>query len=223
MQFRVDQPQYQGPIDLLTSLSHERDLPLESISLAEIVRSYRQQLRLRDDVHLSEVGDFVLLEARLIRLKAAWQRMVPEMPDEEQEPAVFGSRDPAAAKGARFLRSRAAIGILMHPAAMPLSNYPREAIVEAMQRLQRRAETRIGRRLRLRAAPRLQFRRVLSWLRQALRRGERVEVAGIERPRGERVLEFIAALELGRLGEALIDQEHFFAPIYIVRRDADLG
>lgn len=222
MQFRVDQRDYQGPLDLLASLSIDRDLPLDSISLAEIARRYREGLG-RGDLSLAEVGDFALLEARLIRLKAAWQRLLPDVPEEDGEAAAEPVRDAGALAVLRFLQSRRRQAEYLHPAARMLANYPPEALIQALERIDRRAVQRIGRRVRLRAAPRVQFRRVLLWLRQALRSGQRVEVAAPLRSRGERVLELLAALELTRLGEAEIEQSRLYAPIFITRRGADIG
>lgn len=223
MQFRVNQPEYQGPLELLTSLSIERDLPLDGISLAEIARCYRGALREAGAVPLSEVGDFALLEARLIRLKAAWRRPLLELPEDDAGLAEMPGRDGGLAPWTRFLRARQSRALFLHPARAPLATYPKEAIAEAIERLERRARTRIGHRARLRAAPRVQLRQVLAGLRRALLERGRIEVAAAGSSRGARVLELVAALELTRLGEAAIEQERFCRPLYLSRRGARSG
>lgn len=225
MQFRVNLPQFQGPLELLTSLSIERDLPLDGISLAAIAHAYRTALRApaAGGVPLSEVGDFALLEARLIRLKAGWRRPGPELPEEDLAGEQTPRRDGELVQAALFLRSRLSRALFLHPAHAPLATHPVQAIAEAMERIDRRAKTRIGRRARLRAAPRVQFRQVLAGLRQALRERGRIEVAAWGSSRGARVLELVAALELTRLGEATLEQEQFLRPIYISRRGAERG
>ncbi len=222
MEFRVQQERYQGPLELLVSLCLDRDLPLPEISLSRIAKAFQEELRGVQDVPLGEVGDFAVLSARLIRLKAAWQRGEFDLDQEDEQAATLPSAQdaPEVRTGVPFLRARQRQAVFRHPVRAPLASYPPIALVEAMERVARRAR-RIGRRTRLRARPRLAFRRVLQGLRQALRSERRLRIAGPDRSRSQGILEVLGALELTRLGEAGIDQERLYGPLYLVAREAD--
>ncbi|MDA8345820.1 MAG: hypothetical protein M0Z66_10090 [Thermaerobacter sp.] len=222
MEFRVQQERYQGPLELLVSLCLERDLPLPDISLSRIARAFQEEIRGAEDLPLADVGDFAVLSARLIRLKAAWQRGEWNLDDDDEEAAtVPRAQDaPEVQIGVPFLRRRVRQAVFRHPARAPLASYPPIILVEAMERVQRRAR-RLGRRARLKTRPRLAFRRVLQTLRRALREERRLRIAAPERTRREGILEVLGALELTRLGEAGIDQERLYGPLYLVAQEEE--
>ncbi len=223
MQFRVVQDAYQGPLDLLLRLSLERDLPLPEISLATITREYRQSIKAASEVALGDVGDFAVLSARLLRLKAGWRRHVAEELEEAEE--LPGEQDAAQALTAavEFLRARMRQPLFAREVARPLAGCDPEELLLAWDRLRRRA-ARLGRRARLRPKAQIPFRRVLGALRRELRQQGRLRIAAPSRPRREAVLELLGALELTRLGEAGLEQERWTDPLYLVaREEADDG
>lgn len=223
MQFRVVQDAYQGPLDLLLRLSLERDLPLPEISLAAIAREFRQGIRQASEVPLGDVGDFAVLSARLLRLKAGWRRHVAEELEEAEEiPVEIGSA-PEMAAAVEFLRRRMREPLLAREVPRPLASCDPADLMEAWDRLRRRA-ARLGRRARLRPRAQIPFRRVLGALRRELRQQGRLRIAAPTRPRREAVLELLGALELTRLGEAGLQQERLMDPLYlVVREEADDG
>ncbi len=222
MDFRVEQERYQGPLELLVSLCLERDLPLPEISLARIARAFQEELRGAEDLPLGEIGDFAVLSARLIRLKAGWQRGEFDLSDEDGDAsAIPQAQDaPEVQVGVPFLRARARRAVFLHPVRAQLASYPPIVLVEAMDRVRRRAR-RIGRRARLRQRPRLAFRRVLIDLRRALRVERRLRIAAPGRPQRDGILEILGALELTRLGETSIEQERLYGPLYLVAREEE--
>lgn len=223
MQFRVSQDAYQGPLDLLLRLSLERDLPLPEISLAIIAREFRQALREYAEVPLGDVGDFAVLSARLLRLKAGWRRHVADELEEAEELAIEAGSDPEISAGVEFLRRRMREPLLPRQVQRPLASCDPGELLAAWDRLQRRA-ARLGRRTRLRPKAQIPFRRVLAALRRELRQQKRLRIAPPERTRREAVLELLGALELTRLGETGIEQERLTDPLYlVVREEADDG
>ncbi len=224
MEFRVQQERYQGPLELLVSLCLERDLPLPEISLSRIVRAFQEELRGAQDLPLTDVGDFAVLSARLIRLKAAWQRGEYDIAEDDEQAATLPSAQDAleVQVGVPFLRARARQAVYRHPVRAALAQYPPIALVEAMERIVRRSR-RIGRRVRLRQRPRMAFRRVLLELRRALRSQRRLRIAAPGSTRGQGILEVLGALELTRLGEAGIEQSALYSPLYLVAREGEHG
>jgi chromatin segregation and condensation protein Rec8/ScpA/Scc1 (kleisin family) len=223
VQFRVVQDAYQGPLDLLLRLALERDLPLGEISLAAIARDYRRELGQSRDVPLGEVGDFAVLQARLLHLKAGWRRHVAEELEEAEAVAAAAGVGQEMAAAVAFLRSHMREPLFARQVARPLAACDPAELFAAWQRINRRARV-LGRRARLRPKPQIPFRRVLHALRRELRKEGRLRIAAPGRSRPEAVLELLGALELTRLGEAGIEQEHLQAPLYLVgREEADDG
>ncbi len=223
MQFRVVQDAYQGPLDLLLRLSLERDLPLPDISLSAIAREYRQILRSAPEVPLGDVGDFAVLSARLLLLKAGWRRHVAEELEEAEEIAPRGGGMPELAAALLFLQSRMREPLFARQVLRPLASHDPEQLLLAWDRLSRRA-ARLGRRARLKPKAQIPFRRVLVVLRRELRQQGRLRIAAPSRPRREAVLELLGALELTRLGEAGLEQRQLTDPLYLIRREeADDG
>lgn len=223
MQFRVAQEAYQGPLELLLRLSLERDLPLPEISLAEIARSFRQELRGERDLSLSEVGDFAVLAARLLRLKAGWRRYVAEELEEADDLPAVGGSGASLASAVLFLRQRMGQPLFARLVARPLAKVDPQELLLAWDRLTQRSR-RLGRRTRLRPKAQVPFRRVLHALRRELRIQGKLRIAPPDRARREAVLELLGALELTRLGEAGLEQERLIDPLYlVVREEADDG
>jgi len=217
MQFRVAQDAYQGPLDLLLRLALERDLPLPEISLARVAQEFRQDLREHGDLPLHEVGDFAVVAARLIRLKAGWRRFLePEEDDPEAAPERPGAR--SYAPGVDFLRGHMGQMLLARDVPRELRDYPPEELLEAFRRMRARVR-RLARRPRLRPKSQIPFRRVLAALRRRLRESGRVPIAQRGSARPQAVLELLGALELTRAGEAGLDQAAFNAPLFLVAGD----
>lgn len=223
VQFRVVQDAYQGPLDLLLRLSLERDLPLPEISLAAIAREFRQGLRESEELSLGDVGDFAVLSARLLRLKAGWRRHVAEELEEPETAAAAPGPDAGILAAVDFLRRRMREPRFARAVPRQLAPGDSAELVEAWLRLQRRA-ARLGRRARLRPKAQMPFRRVLAALRRELRKEGRLRIAAPERTRREAVLELLGALELTRLGEAGIEQAGLLDPLYLIgRQEAEDG
>ncbi len=223
MQFRVVQEAYQGPLDLLLRLSLERDLPLPDISLAAIAREYSQSIKASPELQLGDVGDFALLSARLLRLKAGWRRHVAEELEEADELAASSEPTLEFTAAVAFLRGRMREPLFARDVPHPLASCDIAELTEAWNRLLRRA-ARLGRRTRIRPKGQIPFRRVLGVLRRELRREGRMRIAAPTRPRREAVLELLGALELTRLGEAGLEQAMLTDPLYLIaREEADDG
>src|SRR4051794_8618974 len=69
-ELELDLDAFEGPFDLLLSLVLRDELPLRELDLAEIVVAFVERLAERDELDLEACGEFLVLIAALLELKA---------------------------------------------------------------------------------------------------------------------------------------------------------
>ncbi|HZO95880.1 MAG TPA: segregation/condensation protein A [Gaiellaceae bacterium] len=231
-ELELDLDAFEGPFDLLLSLVLREELPLAEVDLAGIVVAFVERLAERDELDLDACGEFLVLIAALLELKARFL-----FPEEEAELAELEPEEAAeelARRLAEYRRAKEAAawlaGRLAEPryfrlGPAPLAPAPPEPAF-ASQRPERLAEV-----LRLLAVPppepstahmALRFPPVAQFLerwRSLLARRSRLDfeegVAGLSRI--EVAVAFLALLELRKAGEVAVSQAAPFAPIRISR------
>ena len=228
----LDLDAFEGPFDLLLSLVLREELPLAELDLAQIVVAFVERLAEREELDLEACGEFLVLFAALLELKARGL-----FPDEEAELAELGPEEAAeelARRLAEYRRAKEAAVWLVERLAAPryfrlgpaaLAPKPPESQF-ASQEPERLAEV-----LRLLAVPppepstahmALRFPPVAQFLerwRSLLSRRSRLdfdqETAGFSRI--ELAVAFLALLEMRKAGEVALSQAGPFAPIRISR------
>ncbi len=83
MPYRVKLEAFEGPLDLLLFLIKKSEVEIYDIPMAEITQQYLEYLDIITSLDLEGAGDFILLAATLIRIKA--QMLLPKPPLEEGE------------------------------------------------------------------------------------------------------------------------------------------
>src|ERR687888_563267 len=206
-ELELDLDAFEGPFDLLLTLVLKEELDLAEVDVAAIVVRFVNRLAEREELDLDACGEFLVLVAALLELKARGL-----FPDEEAELAELEPEEAAEELARRLAEYRRA----------------KEAAAWLAERLEavRRARAAGPRAvslapLELRFPPVSQF---LSRFRAVLRR-RRVfdldaEVQGMSRI--EQAVAFLALLELRRAGDAALEQAAPFGPIR-VRRTAVEG
>jgi segregation and condensation protein A len=76
---------FEGPLDLLLYLVKKSDMEIAEIPLAQITTEYLQYLGLMKELNLDIAGDFMVMAATLMQLKARMLLPSPE-PEEEEGP-----------------------------------------------------------------------------------------------------------------------------------------
>src|SRR6185437_5416227 len=69
-ELELDLDAFEGPFDLLLSLVLREELPLAELDLAQIVVAFVERLAERDELDLEACGEFLVLFAALLELKA---------------------------------------------------------------------------------------------------------------------------------------------------------
>lgn len=85
MPYRVQLEKFEGPLDLLLFLIRKNEVDIYDIPIAEITQQYLAYLEILEFLDLENAGEFILMAATLIRIKA---KMLLPRPESEEEEAV---------------------------------------------------------------------------------------------------------------------------------------
>jgi segregation and condensation protein A len=232
-ELELDLDAFEGPFDLLLTLVLKEELDLAEVDVAGIVLAFVERLAERDELDLEACGEFLVLVAALLELKARGL-----FPDEEAELSELEPEEAAeelARRLAEYRRAKEAAVWLaerleaesdrffrLGPA--PLAPRPErrlapqetDSLATALRALAVEPPSVSLAHLELRFPPVAQF---LQRFRAVLSR-RRVfdldaEVEGMSRI--EQAVAFLALLELRRGGEVALEQAAPFAPIRVRR------
>jgi segregation and condensation protein A len=238
-ELELDLDAFEGPFDLLLTLVLKEELDLGEIDVAGIVVAFVERLAEREQLDLEACGEFLVLVAALLELKA--RHLFPE---EEAELAELDPEEAAeelARRLAEYRRMKEAAAWLSDRLAAERDRYfrlgPAPLAPRPERQLAPQEPAQLAAALRalaveppqvslehmaLRFPPLSQF---LERFRAVLRRRSRVdfdqEVVGLSRV--EQAVAFLALLELRRTGEVAIEQAAPFAPIRISRLHVERG
>jgi segregation and condensation protein A len=231
----LDLDAFEGPFDLLLTLLLKDGLEPKDVDLAAVVVAFVETLADRSELDLDVCGEFLVLIAALLELKARHL-----FPDEEAELADLEPEEAAeelARRLAEYRRMKEAAAWLTERLAAERDRYFRLGPAPLAPALERRLAPQQA--LALAAALRglaaeppkvslshmaLRFPPVSQFLerfRALLGRRRRFdfdsEVAGLSRI--EQAVAFLALLELRKSGEIALSQAAPFAPIRVSRPD----
>jgi segregation and condensation protein A len=236
-ELELDLDAFEGPFDLLLTLVLREELEPAEVDIAAIVVAFVERLRARGELELDACGEFLVLIAALLELKAR-----ALFPDEEAELAELEPEEAAeelARRLAEYRRMKEAAAWLSERLQGERDRFFRTGPAPLAPRPERALAPQDANRLAaaLRAlaeAPpevslahmSLQFPPVSQFLerfRAVLRRRTRFDLdAEIgDLPRVEQAVAFLALLELRKTGEIALEQAAPFAPIRISRREAE--
>lgn len=232
-ELELDLEAFEGPFDLLLALVLRDELDLGEVDVAGIVLAFLERLAERDELDLDACGEFLVLVAALLELKAR-ALLTGEDPDlEDLDPAEAAAElarrladyrrikeaaawlvDRLDAEGDRYFRLGPA------PLAPKIERRlaPQEpaALAATIRALAAEPPTVSLAHLELRFPPVEQF---LGRFRSLLSRRTRfdfdTEVVGLTRV--EQAVAFLALLELMKAGEIELSQAAPFAPIRVQR------
>jgi segregation and condensation protein A len=236
-ELELDLDAFEGPFDLLLSLILREELDLAEIDVAGIVIAFVERLLERDELDLDACGEFLVLVAALLELKARGL-----FPEEEAELAELEPEEAAqelARRLAEYRRMKEAAAWLSDRLEAERDRFfrigPSALAPKPERRLAQQDPGQLATVLRalavepppvslshmaMRFPPVAQF---VERFRALLRRRRTIdfdsEVAGLERV--EVAVAFLALLELRKAGEIALDQPAPFAPIRISRADSE--
>ncbi len=247
MSYQVKLEVFEGPFDLLLGLITRRKLDVTEVDLAEITGDFLAHLGDQiDDLDLDTATRFLIVAATLVELKAA--RLLPADEQRELEDLLGEARDVLYARLLEYRAFRDVARILSHRLIRHEAVLPRDVPLEPwIQRLTPEVPLPIDAvglagLAAAATAPVPEPEVDLSHIRRTYLTIREAAVAVLEAlagPGGEasfrdlvderededRVVFFLALLELFKLGHVDLEQPHATSPLQIARREggADLS
>jgi segregation and condensation protein A len=233
----LDLDTFEGPFDLLLTLVLREELALGEVPVAEIVLAYVDRLAERERLDLEGCGEFLVLVASLLELKA--RELFPDEDVDLSELSPEEAADELARRLEEYRRIKLAstwltqrletesdryfrIGPapLQPQAERPLPDGRPEQLASAMRTLAKEPPQLSLAHMGLRFPP---IERFLERFRAVLRRRSAfmldAELDGLSRL--EQAAAFLAVLELRKANEVRIEQAAPFAPIRVSRPDLE--
>jgi len=234
-ELELDLDAFEGPFDLLLTLVLREEIDLAEIDVAGIIVAFIERLAEREELDLEACGEFLVLVAALLELKAR-----ALFPEEDAELSELEPEEAAAElarrlaeyrrmkEAAAWLRGRLDDGRFFRIGPAPLAPRPErklapqdpEQLAQVIRLLAVEPPQVSLTHMALRFPPVTQFiERFRALLRRRTLFDFDQEVAGLERV--EIAVAFLALLELRKSGEISIQQAAPFAPIRIARADVE--
>lgn len=240
MSYQVKLEVFEGPFDLLLHLIAKRKVDVTEVDLAEITSDFLASLEGIDDLDLETATRFLVVAATLIELKAA--RLLPSDEAEELEDLLGEARDLLYARLLEYRAFRDAGHLLRELFEANEGYVGRDVDLDPeLKKLIPDAPLPVdaeglARMAALATSPKPEARVDLSHIRKSyisIRDAARLVLQEIPSPgatqtfqalvrhygRGDRVVFFLALLELYKLGHLDLVQEHFRSEIEVSRRE----
>jgi segregation and condensation protein A len=235
-ELELDLEAFEGPFDLLLALVLRDELDLAEVDVAGVVLAFLERLAERDELDLDACGEFLVLVAALLELKARALLAGEEADLEDLDPAA--AAEELARRLAEYRRIKEAAAWLAERLEAERGRFfrlgPAPLAPEPERRLEQQDPAALAAALRALAAEppavslahlELRFPPVelfLGRFRGLLTRRRRFdfdsEVEGMTRV--EQAVAFLALLELRKGGEIELSQAAPFAPIRVQRNAA---
>jgi segregation and condensation protein A len=236
-ELELDLDAFEGPFDLLLALVLREELDLGEVDVSGVVLAFVERLAQRDELDLDACGEFLVLVAALLELKARSLLADEDADLEDLDPAV--AAEELAQRLAEYRRIKEAAAWLAERLEAEQSRFFRLGPAPFAPRPERQLAPHdpleLGAALRALAAEppavslahlELRFPPVEQFLgrfRSLLARRSRfdfdTEVEGMTRV--EQAVAFLALLELRKAGEIGLSQAAPFAPIHAQRNEAE--
>src|SRR6186713_3112813 len=228
---------FEGPFDLLLTLVLREELDLAEIDIAGIIVAFIELLASRDQLDLEACGEFLVLVAALLELKA--RALFPEEAAELSELEPEAAAEELARRLAEYRRMKEAAVWLLERLGSERHRFFRLGPAPLAPKLERELAPQdpatLGAAIRALAVPpptvslghmALRFPPVSQFLERfrALLSRRRLfdfdtEVEGLSRV--EQAVALLALLELRKAGEISLSQAQPFAPIRVSRAESE--
>jgi segregation and condensation protein A len=229
---RVELPAFTGPMDLLLHLIQREEIEITDIPIARITREYLDTLELMRELDLEVAGEFLVLAATLMRIKAR-MLLPPAITEEEEEDPREGlvrqlleyRRFKSAAGDLerleterRFLFDRGAPAQLEDPQDGELQPVSLFRLLDALKNVLQRSVPPIVHTI---TAEPISLEEAIAVIRGQLTLGKSAlfeEVLAAFVTRLEKITAFLGLLELLKQEHIIVAQEELFGPIWITWR-----
>jgi segregation and condensation protein A len=230
VEYTVRLERFEGPLDLLLFLIKKEEINIYDIPIAQITQQYLDYIRMMEFLNLELAGEFLVMAATLMRIKA--RLLLPRQPDqieEEDDP-----RQELVQQLLEYQKFKAAATRLetmeyqrrlLHlrpespegPGVVDLEcAYSLFDLIAAFKKILDKAEVRC---LEVKAEE-LSIEDKIGFLKGRLEEAEVLAFADLfdpSSPKADMIVTFLALLEILRLGFATVKQTKAFGEIWIHR------
>jgi segregation and condensation protein A len=225
-------PRFEGPLDLLLHLIKRDEIDIYDIPIAHITRQYLETIELMRALDLDVAGEFLVMAATLMRIKAKMLLPLPRSDEEEDEGDPReelvqrlleyrlykeASETLKSQEGERRgLFERGQVPTEDEVGPLPLAPATLFDLLEALNRVLSRRPERVVYEVRTEA---YDIEDKMSFIARTVAEDGRLlfsTLMGRTRVRMEIVVSFMALLELVKMGQIVVVQEANFADILIL-------
>ncbi|MEP0804023.1 MAG: segregation/condensation protein A [Chloroflexota bacterium] len=233
LNYKVQTPVYEGPLDLLLNLIERAELDITTVSLASVTDQYLAHINNLEQLNADEISAFLVIAAKLIQIKS--EALLPRPPVREAGEEDTGQALVDQLKLYKrfkeigewlYDRQQANLRTYLRVAPPPkvepkldLSNITLEKLVAAAEEVFAREKARkpLGTVI---AAPRVTIREKIELITKTLRTVQRTAFSALikdSKSRLEIVVTFLAMLELIKRYRIQAHQEGLFGDIELDR------
>lgn len=227
-------PRFEGPLDLLLHLIKRDEIDISNIPIAHITKQYLETIELMRALDLDVAGEFLVMAATLMRIKAKMLLPLPRSDEEEDEgdpreelvQRLLEYRLYKEASGSlksqegerRGLFERGMVPTEDEVGPLPLAPATLFDLLEALNRVLARRPERVVYEVRTEA---YDIEDKMSYIARTVAEDGQLlfsTLMGRARARMEIVVSFMALLELVKMGQIVVVQEANFADILILAK-----
>lgn len=85
MDYKIEIPEFEGPLDLLLHLIKQSNIDIQNISIEEITKQYLNYINLMEELNLNIASEYLVMAAELIEIKSSSLLPKQEQIDDEYE------------------------------------------------------------------------------------------------------------------------------------------
>ncbi len=224
--FTVQTVQFQGPLDVLLGLIEKEDLDISELSLSTVTDTYLRYVEQLDDSQTDEIADFLVVAAKLVWIKS--KKMLPQIEIEEEEQSLEDQLraykrfvDAAAhleklftSEHVSYLRQKAPLtGVFAPP--KHISGGVLEQVMQSIVAAHAKKKAVVE---RIRVEKVISIEESIGIIREMLSLGKKMKFSKLMKksaPKGERIVHFLALLELVKQRQVSLNQGNHFDDIHI--------
>lgn len=224
---------FEGPLDLLLYLIRKNEMDIYDIPIAQVAQQYLDYIEVMKMLDLEVAGDFLVMAATLMQIKARMLLPAPAL-EEEEDPrlelvrkleeyqlyrhAAEDLADREETYMQYYLRGNGPGPVkLPEPGEMVLDVTLFDLLLayqQALERIKEEGRYRVG-------GPEVKLADQVVFLRRLLQDEERISfieaLAKLE-SRMAMVITLVALLELARLGEVSMEQADLYGDVWLIRK-----
>jgi len=233
MNYQIRLHNFEGPLELLLYLIKKNEVDIYDIPIALITEQYLEYIRLMQQLDLAMAGEFIVMAATLMRIKA--QMLLPR-PEPEEEEEEFDPRAELVEELLEYKKYKEAAQTLAQREESQRRLFPRGRFGELLeveedgglepvslfdllwafrqvsQRLEHREEVQVV------PVPKISVEKQMDYVLKALERNRRIRFEDLISPLTQRLLliaTFIALLELIQRRKVRVWQPQPFGTIWL--------